>query len=90
MYAIIGFILGVFFGAFVLRRDFTLNVNKTTNNITPAPEPLTDIEIEAILKMEDEKSTKMGTHSQESLNSDGLFEALAALTTGSMEIEDLI
>ena len=90
MTAVISFILGVIFGAFIMKRDFTFNINKVTNDVTKQPEPLTELEIEAMLKMESERTLQASGNSQESLNENGLYEAIAQLTSGAMDLEDLI
>lgn len=90
MTEIIAFVLGIAFGMFVLKRDFTLNVNKNIYSEEKQPEPLTDAEINTLLSMEEKRSHTTSGSAQEDLNKDGLYEAIAAITAGTMDIEDLL
>lgn len=83
MSALLGFILGIVVGIFVVKRDFTLNINKTVDHVVPETQVLTQEDIDALIgKTDSEDKSNLAD-----LNGPGFMEAIASITQG---IGDLV
>lgn len=83
MSALLGFILGLVLGVFVVKRDFTLNINKTIDHVVSETPELTQEDIDALIgKNDTEDQSNLAD-----LNGPGFMEAIASITQG---IGDLV